>query len=35
MLQNLIKNEEETNFDIIDNLSNFKNKLIKKMVCKK
>ena len=34
MLQNFIKNKEETNFDIIDNLSNFKNKLIKKWFVK-
>lgn len=34
MLQSLIKNKEETNFDIIDNLSNFKNKLSKKWFVK-
>ena len=33
-IHNLNQNQEETNFDIINNLSNFKNKLIKKWFIK-
>ena len=33
-IQNINQNQAETNFDIIDNLSNFKNKLIKKWFIK-
>mgnify|MGYP001286105889 FL=1 len=33
-IKNINQNQAETNFDIIDNLSNFKNKLIKKWFIK-